>query len=222
MRSAPAEDGVGKIVHGVPRVTSAPALALDVRTGPFLALGCAGSEASLECGPLLAGACARGLRPLPGLAGLSPDVPIAQCLESDPGSDLVHLGGMSNLARNFVVIEGGKLVRVHAKADLVRRFAPVTTPVQALAFAIALTSGDPVFTPTAPPDLRYYAATLDGTRVIADGDGFRVNLFDHHFFGCGPHATYKLDVRVGRDGEVTVGESVPLYADPRTDGLCVD
>jgi hypothetical protein len=225
-RRASANDSIGKVLPGVPKVTRTTALPLDVDTSAFVAHGCKASGSGLDCAAVLGGACSIAVIPLPGLTALDPRIPIAQCIEQDYGpghvsSDLVHLGGLMNATRNFVLVEGDNFAFIRSRADFARRFAPVTSPAEALAFAIALSTGAPDFAPTTNPALHYYVSSIDGTRVTTTASGYDVSLFDYHAFGCS-HPTWAISVAVKRDGAVTVGQVGPLYSDPKMDGMCVD
>ncbi len=72
------------------------------------------------------------------------------------------------------------------------------------------------------PGYRYLSGKIEDSFVRETGTGFVVHVFDYQFCGCGPHETVSIDVQVSREGHVTRGDYVPMYADPAEDGLCVD
>jgi hypothetical protein len=122
----------------------------------------------------------------------------------------------------FLIAHGKQLDLVRTRAEFTKRFAPVSSPEEAIAFAVAFTGAKPIYTPHLDDRMRYYTGRIEGTHVVEDPDGYRLTLFDQLVFGCGIKPTRRLEIKVTKAGEVTVGGPVPVYADPATKGICVD
>jgi hypothetical protein len=106
--------------------------------------------------------------------------------------------------------------------DLQRLFAPVESQVEAVSYAIAATGYWADFGFEAVKGYRYFTDSIEGTHVTETETGYVVNLFGSQVCGCGLHTNYRVDVTVTGEGNITVGERIPLYEDPGQDGLCVD
>ena len=131
--------------------------------------------------------------------------------------------GFIPLHERFVVFRNGKFELVRNMSELKERFAPVTSPSQAISYAVAATGLQVGFGNTFDPKLRYFVETVEDTFVISEADGFTVNnLLDYKGFGCGPHPTYFVNVKVMTDGSVTELNRVRAFEDPKDDRLCVD
>jgi hypothetical protein len=99
----------------------------------------------------------------------------------------------------------------------------VTSEAQALSTAIAVTGVPPAYGSKIVPGYRYFVSTIEDTYVTRERDDFIVhNLQSYAQFGCGPHSTYLVTVRVPRVGGVSEISSIKAFEDPKQDGLCVD
>jgi hypothetical protein len=122
----------------------------------------------------------------------------------------------------YVVAEGKKLELIDTKEAFVKRFAPVETPAEALAFAVAMTDGKALFKIELPKDAEVFLKTIDPTSVTPVADGYKVRLYRYQFCGCGPHNHLAVDYLVTRAGEVRELSSKPAWLDPKSKKLCVD
>ena len=197
---------------------------------PLLKLGCKVSGDALVCGtPSTAKGdgitCGEYSQPNDLLGGLSPKTPITTCdalgrgLE---GKGIYRSGCRIATWRRYVVADGKKLELIDTKEAFVKRFAPVETPAEALAFAVALTDSKALFKIELPKNAELFLKTIDPTSVTPVADGFKVRLYGYQFCGCGPHNHLAVDYLVTRAGEVRELESVPAWLDPKTAKLCID
>jgi hypothetical protein len=200
-----------------------------VSPAPFVAAGCAAlaGGAGLDCSAARgfpANACRFGIRRNDALGALFDVAPVYECWSEDDGraADMFHAGGMANAVKKLLVARNRAVAVLHSGAEVLRRFGPVDTAEKALGFAAAFTRGVPVFAPAMPPESsRLYASRIEGTRVVASGGRWDVNLFSSVVFGCGLHPETAIEVHVERSGAVTVARVTPLYADPKRTS-CVD
>lgn len=162
------------------------------------------------------------------LGGLDPSMPVMSCriertFEDLPPEDyLYNIGCADNLYVRLFTWHDGDFDLIKGIPDLQRLFAPVESPVEAVSYAIAATGYWAEYGLDTVKGYRYFTDTIEDTHVIETGTGYVVNLFGYQVCGCGPHTFYRVDVTVTREGDVIVGERIPLYEDPEQDGMCVD
>ena len=132
--------------------------------------------------------------------------------------------GMLPIYKRFVVLDQGRYRLIKNMADFYGTAKPVTSEAQALSTAVAVTGLPPAYGLKIVAGYRYYTSTLEDTFVTPGGhDDFIVhNLRSYVQFGCGPHTTSLLTVRVPRVGGVSEISSIKAFEDPKQDGLCVD
>jgi hypothetical protein len=210
-----------------PAVTS---FDLEVDRAPLLKLGCKVQENALVCGtpstPKGEGiTCGEYSQTEDLLGGLTPRVAITGC--DIRGRDGETMGIYRTGCRipswhRYVVAADKKLELIATKEAFVKRFAPVETPAEALAFAVALTDGKALFKIELPKDAEVFLKTIDPTSVTPVADGYKVRLYRYQLCGCGPHNHLAVDYLVTRAGEVRELSSTPAWLDPRTKKLCMD
>lgn len=226
-------DTVG-VVHDAPSIVTHPRI--QAARGPidrtrFVAAGCGmgahgGPSPDCNVAPFTKrfGCRYAPLSPPERTAGLTPAATFVECLQPhDPAqspSDVVTVGCMLPAIRAYVADVGGTLRTLRTRRDLAQAFAPIDSPAEALAFALAATNLDAVW--ELPPGARFYAPRVETTTAEPAPGGFRVHLFSEGACGCGPHVHDAVDVTVARDGEVKIGPATHAYARPEDDGLCVD
>ena len=131
---------------------------------------------------------------------------------------------MVQVYERLVVLENGHYRLIKNMTDFYATAKPVTSEAQALSMAIAVTGEPPVHGLKIDRSFRYFASTIEDTYVTRGrNDDFIVhNLRSYRQFGCGPHTTSLLTVRVPRVGAVSEISTVKAFEDPKQDGLCVD
>ena len=119
------------------------------------------------------------------------------------------------LADGFVVLK--------SRDELKAKFAPVTSPTEAIAFAVAATGASVYARPTAPPPGMTVSVSIPQvTEAVVGADGaYHLRLFAGQVCGCS-HPLSGIDVTVGRDGTVTEGTRTTIWEDPKSSGPCVD
>lgn len=197
---------------------------------PLLKLGCKVTGDALVCGtPSTAKGdgitCGEYSRFEDLLGGLSPKVAITGCDILGRGLEIkgVYRSGCRLATWHRYVIAGDKkLELIDSKEAFVKRFAPVESPAEALAFAVALTDSKALFKIELPKDAVVFLKKIDPTSVTPVAEGFKVRLFAYQFCGCGPHNHLAVDYLVTRAGEIRELDSEPAWNDPKTAKLCVD
>ena len=177
---------------------------------PLLKLGCKVTGDALVCGtPSTAKGdgitCGEYSSPRILLGGLTPKVAITGCDTIGRGLEIkgVYRSGCRLATwHRYVVADGKKLDLIDTKDAFVKRFAPVETPAEALAFAVALTDSKALFKIDLPPNAVVSLKTIDPTSVTPVADGFKVRLYGYQFCGCGPHNFLAIDYLVTRAGEI--------------------
>lgn len=218
-----------RIIHHAP-----PDLQVDA--APFEALGCREDEyGRLQCPagtPLDVFGCQRLEPANPLLGGLQPAHPLAVCIYVPPGlysSDFptpdqyfYNAGGLMPQLVRYVIFADGQFRLLEGPPDLRAVYAPVETPEEALAFALALYPVEAKYNLQFDPRLKYEVRELEDTHVEAVEGSYLVHVFYYQLFGCGPHYTTAVTVRVTTDGQAEILERTNLYRDPDQDSWCVD
>ena len=191
-------------------------VALDRSTtiDAFLEAGCKRQPADasfLDCkGARIDGidACRVPLHVLP--VRFEPRATVAECfIERAEPPGVRRAGCMLPMGVRLIAATKRGFVSIDSADALAKEFAPVTSPDEAIAFAMALSGSE--------------AAKPGGgsAEAHADGDGFRVRLYAAQMCGC-QHPTNAIDYAVSRDGQSHEIERKEVWRDPKTDGLCVD
>ena len=159
------------------------------------------------------GECQMPLYRLP--VEFEPQADVAQCVVLRSQRGIRRGGCMMPSAYRLVVATAKGAFVLSSREEVVKMFAPVTSPREAIAFAVVLTGGDAVER-TDPG-----AKTLGVTDVTRDGADFKLRLFTTPMCGWS-HPTYGVDYRVTRAGDVEELSRAVVYEDPKMRGLCVD
>jgi hypothetical protein len=169
------------------------------------------------------------------MGGLDPAYPIAVCTYipmwrpeiadpfNTPDSEyFFNVGGPTPmLVRYVIVVDGGyQLIK---NADEFRSvFAPVRSAQEALGFALATQDVFASYDQKVDRKLKYAVDTLEDTYVEATAGGYKVHAFQYDFFGCGPHYTYAVAIKVTSEGLIEELDRQQIFRDPAMDDLCQD
>jgi len=162
------------------------------------------------------------------LAALTPAAPIVLCLEYSTrgpqrGEYLQGPRGLRPLYSRFVVAEADGFHLLGSVEALRRRYAPIESADEALAFALAATGLVELRGFERIETYRYFLDEISDTRVSEEEGGYLVrNLKHYKQFGCGPHPTSLVTVRVTTEGTVEELSRERAFENPATDRLCVD
>ena len=210
-------------VQPLPRPSASIApIALDhaASIDAFLEAGCKRQPADasfLDCkGARIDGidACRVPLHVLP--VRFEPRATVAECfIERAKTPGVRRAGCMLPMGVRLIAATRRGFVTIDSPDALAKEFAPVTSPDEAIAFAMALTGSEAV----EPGDAD--AKNLGTTDARADGDAFRVRLYAAQMCGC-EHPTNAIDYEVTRDGAVREVARKEVWRDPKMNGLCVD
>jgi len=164
--------------------------------------------------------------------GLKPLYPMVTCIVySKPGDQSSKLkegeylwwdGGPVPIYRRLVIYKDNEFVLIKNLADLQAAFAPIETPEEALSFAMIATGMEGYYDQTYIGGYRYRTDTVEDTHVVQVDNNYEVNLYDYQWIGCGPHTYNMFKILVTTDGQITIGKRIPMYEDPKLDGLCQD
>jgi len=163
-----------------------------------------------------------------GLGGLSPKVQIVECNVlakneiEDTTAGIVRLGCMLPIFRKYIIFVDGEYKLIGSKEEFIQFFAPVESPEEALAFALALTGAYADYNMTIPEGYVVLASEIRTTYVEESGGNFKVHLFDMQSCGCGSHPYYSVDYTVTLAGDVNEISTEDIYQNPKLIGLCVD
>ena len=163
------------------------------------------------------------------LGGFAPGTTVAECKiltdnranQTPPG--LLRLGCLLPVHRRLIAVRpDGKATLIATADELARQFAPVESPAEALAFALALSEGQPATTIEIPPGADVKLATIEPAYVEPVSGGYKVHLLEPS--GCGGPLHYwkVLDLLVTREGQVTVTARQDAFDDPKQRGMYVD
>jgi len=165
----------------------------------------------------------------PLLGGLYPSFPIAFCdyyyddysLTGTNDECIFNTGGFIQDCRRLIVFKDGKYQIIQDAQTFRSLFAPVTSPEEALGFALALKNVSAYYGQTIRPDYEYEPGILEDTYVEPIQDGYIVHAFNYQVFSCPPHYTYAVSIKVSKNGEVEEISRYPIFYDP-TKNMCVD
>lgn len=202
-----------------PSSTPQAHVALPSPVQPFLDAGCTASHDELDCSKAKidgVDACRFGLRKLD--VKLEPPALVAEC-HADPEKvpKGLHTSGckLTSSVIYFAATKSG-IVRIASAKELAAAFAPVTTPEEAIAFA-ELETGDDRMDTLGRTD---YGKPMQ-TVPIANGDGWRFDLFRYQSCGC-EHPVDAMTYLVERDGAVTLVSRAPARVNADQSGMCKD
>lgn len=172
------------------------------------------------------------------LAALNPSYPIAMCLiEPDrnihssgqtetqmlaEGEYFYIMGGISLVFVRYVIWHDGKFQLIKVKDEFRRLYAPIESGDEALSYALAMTNLSAYYGLERKPTYVYFTDTVEDTYVKKLADGYLIHLYDYIQFGCAPHITSAVDIKVSIQGKVEQISKEPMYKDPTEDGLCID
>ncbi len=144
------------------------------------------------------------------LGGLSPKLPMAECLirgkDFESGSDkgIVSIGCMITFYRRYIIEQDGRFKSISTKEEFRSQFAPVETPEEALSFAVALTDSFSKYDTSIPEGYFPVVKHIELSYVEDEKNGtYKVHLFQEEYCGCGMHPWYAIDYLVTRDGNIT-------------------
>lgn len=207
-----------------------PNFNLTVDISPFIELGCVEKNYYLDCKSI-------GLEnryscdvilPTKYLGGLSPKVPIVECIIRDYNYNLSENEGIRRMGcmlpsiNKYVILINGDLKVINNKEEFKQFFTPIETKEEALSYVIALTGSFPMYNITIPSHYRVFVKEIEETYVKEIEGGFKVHLFDYLRCGCGPHPYYAVDYVVTRSGDVKEIYRERIFENPKEDNLCVD
>lgn len=217
-----------------------PEFTLDLSS--FEDVGCPPDEYGLryceEDSPITALGCDRIGKPSDLLGGLEPSLPIAVCLleplthPDEPelldmlleaeDEYLYSSGGLMPVFVRYVIIQDDQFRLIKSEEQFRELFAPIETSDEALSYALALKNLSAYYDLEPNPEYEYFVDELEDTHVQSSTDGYLVHLYSYRMFGCGPHLTYAVDLRVTDQGNIEEINRVSVYKDPSEDDLCVD
>ncbi len=220
----------GKAAPALPEVTRYPRPLSTASPELYLESNCSDEYYFRACAPqspLGQLGCRQVFRSPESLGGLTPSIPMLVC-RAEPAEGetlpqdayLVNQGCSEAFYLRYVIWQDGNYRLIQNIADLQAVFAPIETTEEAISYAAAATGYTSFFGHQPQPGLRYFANRLEETHAVETPQGYRVNLVDERFCGCGPHTVYGVEVAVTRDGEVSAGTPRPLYQDPALDDAC--
>jgi hypothetical protein len=161
------------------------------------------------------------------LGALTPSVPIIECwfsanIAPDAVNGIRIVGCMLPETFQYLVYTKGEFVKIDSPKAFVSFFAPVGSPEEALAFAVALSDGFPIYKIEIPEGMYVETPNMNPTSVEKSGDNFLVHLFGFDSCGCGPHWYYSIPATVNKAGDVSVGSRKNYYHNPKDEELCWD
>ena len=224
-----------------PEFINHPKPDLTVNFEPFETAGCLDSGYgyyTCESGsPLKDLGCDEIRPPADLLGGLSPSYPLAVCVinyfnpdgtisdlapELEAGEHIYVNGGLVPVYIRYVTIQNGEFVLIRHFEEFQKTYAPIETADEALSYVLALRRLFAYYDLSNDSALKYEVETIEDTYVTPDGDGYFLHLYDYEFFGCGPHMTNAVDIRVSKEGLTEEISRTAVFRNPEEDGLCVD
>jgi len=223
-------DSPGIVIENHPR----PDFTLNF--SPFEDMGCpideSGRRNCEQESQLFSLGCDRIEKPSDLLGALEPAFPIAVCLfepmnhpdqsELMEGEYIYRKGGMLPVFVRYVIFQDGQFQLMKSEEQFRDVFAPIESEDEALGYTLALRNLSAYYDLEFNPAYEYFVDKLEDTHVESSPEGYRINLYHYQFFGCGPHFTHAIVLRVTEQGMIEEISSEEVYKDPSEDGLCVD
>jgi hypothetical protein len=170
------------------------------------------------------------------IGGLNPSYPIAICAigynlgeapeelraEIESEQFFYYTGGLFGNYVRYIIQKDGGFVLLKTEDDFRRIFAPIESPDEALSYVLAVRNLSAYYGLQYAPAYKYEVDTIEDTYVTPEAGGYIVHLFHDQVFGCGPHWTSEVDVRVSVEGNVEEVASKPIFRDPNIDEVCFD
>lgn len=135
---------------------------------------------------------------------------------------LYDSGCSLKVKQRLLVYHEGDYLLIRDLEDLKYNFTPVSTPEQALSYAIAATGSEARYDLEDLKGYRILSDELQETTVQAVEGGFEVVLFRYQACGCGPHTTFMQTIKVTTTGDIEFISSTSAFENPEEDDLCVD
>lgn len=170
------------------------------------------------------------------VGGLNPAYPIALCIiryipgegseelrdETESGQFFYYTGGLLGNYVGYIIHQNGEFVLLKTEEDFRKVFAPIESSEEALSYVLAVRNLMAYYGLKYDPGYEYEVGVVEDTYVTPEPGGYLVHLFYDQVFGCGPHWTSAVDMRVSAEGNVEEAASQPIFRDPNLDELCVD
>ncbi|HWQ18908.1 MAG TPA: hypothetical protein VN455_03965 [Methanotrichaceae archaeon] len=226
----PAQDQVTLLDPLVERGNRIVPSNLSIDSSAFTNAGCSFEGGRLDCS--IAGLdqqfnCSSIYNASNDLGGLSPKLPIAECLfqgsdyASSPDEGIVRTGCLIPFYRRYIVRLDGEFRSISTKEEFISLFAPVETPQEALSFAVALTNSFSKYDASRPQSYFPVVKYIEPTYVEDEKNGaYKVHLFQSEYCGCGTHPIYAVDYLVTRDGNVTEADRQKVF--DSSNDICID
>jgi hypothetical protein len=187
--------------------------------------------------PLLALGC-DAIRKNNVLGELEPAYPIAECILSpvyaeeplaeidrilEEGQFLFSRGASMPHFIRYVIFRDDQFEIVATRDEFKSTFTPITTPEEALSYALVLEQRLSVrYNLEYEPKYKYFVDEIEDTYVKEIAGGYLVHLFSYNELGCGPHHTVAVDIEVTTQGEITEVNREAVFKDPAKDDLCFE
>jgi hypothetical protein len=160
----------------------------------------------------------------PLLGGLQPAYPLVVCAAKDgevPWAGVYGIGCLLPHVVSYIIWKDETFVQIDSLETLQALYAPITSPIEALSYALAATGLSAYYDLEILPHHKYFVDTLQETSVKAVSNGYLINLYHYQICGCGPHDTLMFDIHVATDGVVTWQNEYTVFTN-LSDMRCVD
>ncbi len=223
-----------------PRVINHDPPVLSLSFNKFLEVACPlDGNGYLNCGeghPLDALDCDEIFEPSSLLGGLDPSYPIAICqidviygnssdetkTEIDAGEYFYYAGGLSGKYIRYVIFRNDEFHLLKSEKDFRDVFAPIESPEEALSYALAVTNLTAAYGMVVYSEYEYEVDIIEDTFVTATADGYELLLYAYAAYGCGPHWTSAVMVKVSKEGIIQELSRTNVFRDPNLDDVCFD
>ncbi len=138
------------------------------------------------------------------------------------GDYFYNAGGVDPMYVRYIIWRDDQFQLIMTRDEFHALFAPMASADEALSYALAMTNLSAYYGLERKSNYEYFVDMLEDTHVEQVADGYLIRLYDYPVFGCGPHITSAVDVKITIQGEVEQTSKKPVYKNPAEDGLCVD
>jgi hypothetical protein len=150
-----------------------------------------------------------------GLGGLRPVTAMAWCYlpyRRGKYAGIYSVRGLPSFDVILIANDGNRFEPIGSPAEFVRRFAPVESPEEAMAFVLALTrhvTSDDLEIP--PSAIAIVPGGIETPFAEAAPGGYHVHLYQEPSSSCGAQWIGMVDLFVGTNGDIQQTATQPVY-----------
>ncbi|NQU66547.1 MAG: hypothetical protein HQ510_01260 [Candidatus Marinimicrobia bacterium] len=134
----------------------------------------------------------------------------------------IYSGGLGSSLGRYVIYKNTEFILIKNEDDFRSIFAPISSPLEALSYLLAVTNFEARFGLEWVPEFVYFVEKIEDTHIVSSNGNYIINLFGKEIYGCGPHRTFQGIFQITANGRVIELSREPIFKNPAEDNDCVD